>query len=277
MTTKVPYTLLTIDKFADIASAATINLDTVQGAYGQVTGVVAITAITLAEGKLAWVRFTGILTLTNGASLALPGAADITTAAGDWALFATVSGVVYCIYYTKANGKAPVAAIAAGDIAAINNSALPVGTVVQVVNTTSGALVTGSTVTPFDDTIPQSTEGTAIPLLDTAITPKSATNLLRIDVVVVASPSAVSHVILALFKDAGANALAASAEYAAAGGAIVTVALTWFEVAASVVARTYKVRAGNNAAATLSINGASSARVFGGVCVSSITVTEIKA
>lgn len=94
---------------ADIASAATVNLETATGNLVDVTGVVAITAITLSQGHVRFVRFTGALTLTNGASLVLPGGANITTAAGDFAVFAGyAAGVARCISYVKATGKAVI-------------------------------------------------------------------------------------------------------------------------------------------------------------------------
>lgn len=94
---------------ADIASAGTINLDTATGNTVDVTGTVTITAITLSQGRQRTVRFTGALTLTNGASLVLPGAANITTAAGDFAIFkGYAAGVVRCVVYVKASGKAVI-------------------------------------------------------------------------------------------------------------------------------------------------------------------------
>lgn len=90
---------------ADIASppGGTLNLTTATGQFVDVTGTNAITAITLGQGSFRWVRFTGILTLTNGASLVLPGAANITTAAGDFALFfGYASSVVRCVFYQAA-------------------------------------------------------------------------------------------------------------------------------------------------------------------------------
>lgn len=91
---------------ADIASASTIVLDTATGDIVDVTGTVTITAITLAEGRECTVRFTGVLTLTNGASLLLPGAANITTAAGDYAIFrGYASGVVRCVLYSPLSGN----------------------------------------------------------------------------------------------------------------------------------------------------------------------------
>lgn len=90
---------------ADVASASTINLDTATGDLVDVTGTTTITAVTLAQGKCRTVRFTGILTFTHGASLVLPGSANITTAAGDFAILrGYASSVVRCIGYFRADG-----------------------------------------------------------------------------------------------------------------------------------------------------------------------------
>ena len=92
---------------ADIVSASTIDLTTTTGDLVDVTGTTTITAITLADGDERTVRFTGILTLTHGSSLVLPGAANITTAAGDFAIVrGYAAGVVRCILYSKASGAA---------------------------------------------------------------------------------------------------------------------------------------------------------------------------
>jgi len=90
-----------------VASASTINLDQVRGDLVDVSGTTSITAITLTEGQERTVRFTGILTLTNGASLILPTGANITTAVGDFAILrGYASGVVRCVVYMRASGKA---------------------------------------------------------------------------------------------------------------------------------------------------------------------------
>jgi hypothetical protein len=102
----------------DVASAATVNLDAATGSLVDVTGTTAITAITLADGRTRWVRFTGALTLTHGASLVLPGAANIVTAAGDFAMFRGYpGGVVRCAAYQRASGAALVAAFVAATAA----------------------------------------------------------------------------------------------------------------------------------------------------------------
>lgn len=90
-------------KGSDVASASTVNLDTATGDLVDVTGTTTITAITLSEGRHATVRFTGILTLTHGASLVLLGGANIVTAAGDFAIFrGYATGVVRCVAYHRA-------------------------------------------------------------------------------------------------------------------------------------------------------------------------------
>lgn len=103
---------------ADVASASTIDLDAATGNLVDVTGTTTITAITLADGRERTVRFTGALTLTNGASLVLPGGQNITTAAGDYAIFRGYSaGVVRCVTYVRKDGHglpAAQATIASG-------------------------------------------------------------------------------------------------------------------------------------------------------------------
>lgn len=92
---------------ADLASATTLGLNNATGDLVDVTGTTTITAITLADGQHRTVRFTGILTLTHGASLVLPRAANIVTAAGDYAIFrGYASSVVRCVGYFRATAAA---------------------------------------------------------------------------------------------------------------------------------------------------------------------------
>lgn len=90
-------------KGADIASASTINLTTATGNLVHVTGTTTITAITLASGYDRTVVFDGALTLTHGASLILPGAANIVTAAGDVAIFRGDATATRCVSFRRAS------------------------------------------------------------------------------------------------------------------------------------------------------------------------------
>jgi hypothetical protein len=68
-----------------VVVSATVNLTAIDADAVDVTGGGAtITAITLTEGLTRIVRFTGANTLTHSATLVLPGALNITTAAGDF-------------------------------------------------------------------------------------------------------------------------------------------------------------------------------------------------
>lgn len=147
--------------------------------------------------------------------------------------------------------------------------------IVQVVNTVTGAVATGSTVIPFDDTIPQNTEGDQY--MSLAITPKSATNLLRIDVTFNCAVSALAQVCVALFQDTTANALAAmTPSRIESAGVQTSCTFTYWMTAGTTSATTFKVRAGPSTG-TITFNGSGGARRFGGVMASSIVITEFAA
>lgn len=153
---------------------------------------------------------------------------------------------------------------------------VPTGSVVQVVNTQTGAVATGTTIIPDDDTIPQITEGDEYMTL--AVTPLSATNKLRVEVVFNGSnANGAQWMTAALFLGVGADALAAAREYNAVATALATMAFSYYMTAGGTSALTFRVRGGAHGAGTTTFNGQSGARKLGGVYMSSITITEIKA
>lgn len=95
-------------KGANIASATTTDIWAATADFVDITGTTTITGLGTATnaGIQRTVRFTGALILThNGTSLILPGAANITTAANDTAIFRSLdaSGNAICILYNKAS------------------------------------------------------------------------------------------------------------------------------------------------------------------------------
>jgi len=176
-------------------------------------------------------------------------------------------------------GKFSTNSTGAGEIvsSSISNifSSAPPGSVVQSVSTVTGEVATGTTVMPFDDTIPQNTEG--IEFMTQAITPNNASNKLRIEVVFYGCPPN-DILTVALFQDSTANALAAGTLQitSGGGGAQYLVAFTYEMTAGTANSTTFKVRAGGSGAGTTTFNGIASARKLGGVMASSITITEIK-
>ncbi len=97
-------------KGADVASGSALSLGS-DGNYFDVTGTTTITSIgTLGIGTMVILHFDGALTLTHNATdLVLPGAANITTSAGDEATFIEyATGDWRCINYSKADGTAVI-------------------------------------------------------------------------------------------------------------------------------------------------------------------------
>ncbi len=95
------------EKGGDIASASPLVIDT-DGDYFDVTGTTGFAAMTVVADRQFTLQFDGALTMTHHATnLDLPGESNITTAAGDVAIFqSTGSNTVQCISYVKADGTA---------------------------------------------------------------------------------------------------------------------------------------------------------------------------
>jgi hypothetical protein len=99
---------------ANIASAGTTDLGAVAGLAHSITGTTTITSFgTVSPGIWKVLTFAGVLTLThNATSLILPGAASITTAAGDVAIVLSEgSGNWRCLSYQRATGL-PIVGVA---------------------------------------------------------------------------------------------------------------------------------------------------------------------
>lgn len=181
------------------------------------------------------------------------------------------SGTVYGVAISA--GTIGTNGIASG---AITSAKVATGFCVQEVNTpASTGANTGTTIIPFDDTIPQITEGTEF--MTQTITPKATSNILVISVQAMVTASVASQMMIgALFQDATPNALAASSYYIAAVGTPTILTLVYTMVAGTTSSTTFRFRAGSQSAATTTFNGAGGVRLFGATNKSSITITEYK-
>jgi hypothetical protein len=144
----------------------------------------------------------------------------------------------------------------------------------QMVSFETGAVATGTTTIPFDDTIPQSTEGDQY--MSLSITPKSATSKLVIEAIASLQASVANSAAIALFQDSGANAVAVSWTRLADAAHNLMVPLRHVMTAGTTSATTFKVRAGGQGA-TITFNGAGGSRFFGGALASSIVIREYAA
>jgi len=170
------------------------------------------------------------------------------------------------------NGTGSISGLSATGI-----SAQPVfaGNIVQVKNYQTGAVDTTTTTLPYDDTIPQNTEGKEF--MSLAITPTNANNKLLISIKVQLGSSVANWLTGALFQDSTASALSASSQYLDTANAATTFSFDYYMTAGTTSATTFKFRAGGAGAGTTTFNGDQGLRKMGGVMASSITIMEIAA
>lgn len=147
--------------------------------------------------------------------------------------------------------------------------------VVNRAHTETGALATGTTTVPTDDTIPQNTEGDQY--MTITYTPKLSTNILRIEVTASLTNSASGTMSGGLFQDTTASAIATQQGDVTAGGVLIHLQFSHMMTAGTASATTFKFRAGLQNAGTTTFNGQAGARKLGGTLASSIIITEYAA
>jgi hypothetical protein len=144
----------------------------------------------------------------------------------------------------------------------------------QIQTLITGAVSTGSTQMFYDDTPPQSTEGDQY--MQLSITPKSATSKLVISVVASCSSNQADNIIMALFQDSTANALAATVVNLLQPGGMINPSFVHEMTSGTTSATTFKVRIGQSVGGSLiTFNGTLAGRLMGGIMSSSIVIMEV--
>ena len=146
------------------------------------------------------------------------------------------------------------------------------GMMIQQVSVQSGALIISTVAIPWDDTIPQITEGTEA--FNVSITPKFATSKLRIDITLITGTVTAIYTTGALFLGTGADALAAATIINSSGDPA-TLTFTHHMTAPGTGTYIFRARYGGHNANASSLNGYNGIRKLGGVSASSMTITEI--
>jgi hypothetical protein len=144
------------------------------------------------------------------------------------------------------------------------------GICAQVVTTQTGAVSSSTDTMPYDDTIPQITEG--FELMTLAITPNNSSNILVIETVVQASATGADALSVALFQDTTADALASSTINANQNGRD-NFSFKHVMAAGTTSSTTFRVRAGCTTVTT-TFNGESGTRRMGGSYASGIVIRE---
>lgn len=151
------------------------------------------------------------------------------------------------------------------------------GQLLQVQRNDTGAYASGTTAMPNDDSIPQNNEGDQY--MTQAATPMSAANVLDVELhAQCALVSSNRYAQGALFQDATANALAATALKTDGNAAAIPLPLAINKriLAATTSATTLKFRGGAEDTNGFQFNGFSGSRKYGGVAHSFMEVRELQ-
>lgn len=146
------------------------------------------------------------------------------------------------------------------------------GKVVQVVYSQDGAYATGTTALPNDDTKPQIGEGDEY--MSLSIAPTSAGNYLHIQVQGVFSADGATALVMGLFQDSTANAIAVCVVNLVAASQTEVLSISYHMAAGITTSTTFSVRAGMPVPGNVYFNGAGGAGLMNGTMSSSITITE---
>lgn len=248
-------------KGADVASASSISLGN-DGNFFDITGTTNITSITAkTAGTVVQLQFDGILTLTDGSNLLLNG--NFVTSAG--ATIQLVSDGTNWYELSRSPGFFPTAANALS------------GSVIQSLTDQETGVLTGTALIPQDDTIPQQSGPEGFEVCSQTITPSNASNLIEINGIVMVSPSGSSKVSAVIYQDSTAGALKAIGCTNITAGEIGIICINHKMTAGTTSATTFKLWVGQADAGTLTVNGISGGRYYGGVAGSYLNVKEIKA
>lgn len=164
--------------------------------------------------------------------------------------------------------------LARANLGALAASLIGSGHVIQSVEGTYAANAALTAQIPYDDTVPQVTEGTQI--ISVSLTPKFSNSKLRCRFTGQASYSGVDNVTAALFTGASANAFAAQSLVDDSGRTL-SFAFERTISPATTSAVTVSARVGPAAAISVYFNGATAGRRLGGASCATLVVEEISA
>jgi len=195
------------------------------------------------------------VSITGGS---ITGITDLSVADGGTGRSSSTAYAVICGGTTTTGAQQSIASVGtSGQVLTSNGAgALPTfedpagsGKLLQLVASQSSSLSSGSTAMVFDDTIPQSTEGTEFITL--SITPESSSNTLVIEADLLVQNDDADYIGMALYQDSTANALTAAIEtVSTSDGFTGMMHLKHIMTAGTTSPTTFKIRAGGNIGTT---------------------------
>lgn len=249
-------------KGANIAAATTTNIWSTDGDTVHLTGNTQIDDFADAPqaGVEKTIIFDGTPQVTSGSGITVFGGTR-TAVVGDRLMVSADAVSAFIAYWVLADGTAVTA-----------------GKIVQVVNVMDGAVATGTTVQPNDDTIPQNDEGDEY--MTRSITPTNSSNKLIIEVIANVSTALTggnATIVGSIFQDSTAGALATTIDNSGGTSLPQILTIRHYMTAGTTSSTTFKFRFGVSSAGTNTFNGFGGVRKAGGALASSITITEILA
>ncbi len=156
----------------------------------------------------------------------------------------------------------------------IEKQSVPIQNIVQIRMNQYSDYDTTSSVIPFDNTIPQSTEGKK--MMEVTIKPQNEKNILIIEAIAMFSLSGGTYNgTMALFKNPGTDAICVSSATEYVGNLTISLSLKYKVMAGTTNDIHFYINMGcGNAAWPLYFNGSAAARKFGNIPKSYIQVTE---
>jgi hypothetical protein len=158
-------------------------------------------------------------------------------------------------------------------VAKQTSSGVVPGRILQEFSIQDSIVNTTTVLIPWDNTIPQKTEGAAWAASN--LTPQSAANWFEFDILLNAAHSVAGEVIVSVFRDAGASAIGCAAAYVPAADEPVQVKLKFRNLAASLSIALFNIRYGPAVAGTMTVNGAAGAGKLNGTLYSNIIIREL--
>ena len=157
-----------------------------------------------------------------------------------------------------------------------NSTVVAPGEVVQMVAVTIGGTPFSNVVLPYDTTIPQISEGTALFGSPLSITLKYATSKVLVTLSGgVSRDASLGALSIALFRDSVASAISARAVSNIAANALVAMNLVCVDTPGAGT-HTYQIRYGPNDVVNMIWNGLSGSGIFGPSNITTMTAMEIK-
>jgi hypothetical protein len=145
-------------------------------------------------------------------------------------------------------------------------------TLVNRVSTTTGAVATGSTGIPVNDTVPTTSDGDQY--MSLSITPQNANDILKVHVMFYGACSVGCQIVGMIFQDSNTTALATCPQIWDVGNDMFELVCDWSLTAGTTSATTLKFYVGNSSAATVTFNGISGSRRYGGSIASGMWIEE---